>query len=177
MEHADHVALIRDGIDGAGPRWLELGAGTGSFTLALLDLLGDVADVVALDRDARALSKLAESAARFPSASLRTVVADFTQPLPVEPASFDGVLMANSLHFVRAKEPVLRAAIEAVKPGGRFLLVEYGSDRGNPWVPWPIRFATWAELASRVGLVETHQVGEVPSRFLRSIYAAVSTRP
>ena len=89
MEHADHVALIRDGVDGAGPRWLERGAGTGAFTLALLDLLGDASDIVALDRDARALGTLAESAKGFPSAALHANVADFTQPLPVEPASFD----------------------------------------------------------------------------------------
>lgn len=174
MEHADHVALIRDGVEGAGPRWLELGAGTGAFTLALVELLGGSADVAALDRDAGALRRLEESARRFPAASLRAVVANFTEPLPVEAASFDGVLMANSLHFVRDKEPVLRAAIDAIRPRGRFLLVEYGSDRGNPWVPWPIGFESWAELATRVGLVDTRKVGEVPSRFLGTIYAAVS---
>jgi ubiquinone/menaquinone biosynthesis C-methylase UbiE len=177
MDHDDHVSLIRDGFDGAGPHWLELGAGTGAFTLALLDLLGDRADVVALDRDAGSLRKLEDAAGRrFPAAALCSVVGDFTEPLRVEPASFDGVLMANSLHFVRDKEPVLRAAIETLKPGGRFILVEYGSDRGNRWVPWPIGYASWAELASRVGLGETRHIGEVPSRFLGSIYAAVSQR-
>ena len=40
MEHDDHVGLIRDGVEGAGLRWLELGAGRGAFTLALADLLG-----------------------------------------------------------------------------------------------------------------------------------------
>jgi len=177
MDHADHVELIRDGVEGAGPRWLELGAGGGAFTLALLDLLGDRADVVALDRDAGSLRKLEQAAVRrFPAATLGSVVSDFTRALPVEPASFDGVLMANSLHFVRDKEPVLRAAIETLKPGGRFLIVEYGSDRGNPWVPWPIAYPTWAELAPRVNLHGTRRIGEVPSRFLGSIYAAVSRR-
>lgn len=175
MDHADHVALIRGGLDGAGPRWLELGAGTGAFTLALLDLLGEAADVVALDRDQGALRSLEEAATRrFPSATVQPVVADFTQPLQVEPGSFDGVLMANSLHFVRDKEPVLRSAIATLKPGGRFLLVEYGSDRGNPWVPWPMTYQTWTEVAARAGLRDTRRIGEVPSRFLGSMYAAVS---
>ena len=176
MDHADHLALIRAGVEGgAETRWLELGAGTGAFTLALIDLLGDGADIVALDRDAGSLRKLDQAASRrFPGVAVRRVVADFTEPLPVEPASFDGVLMANSLHFVRDKEPVLRCAIETLKPGGRFLLVEYGSDRGNRWVPWPIGYPTWAELAARVGLGDTHLIGEVPSRFLGSMYAAVS---
>jgi len=176
MEHAGHVALIARGLEGAGPRWLELGAGSGAFTLALLDLLGDGASVVALDRDADALRRLEDEAQRrFPSTVVSSVAGNFTEPPPVEPASFDGVLMANSLHFVRDKEPVLRHAIRALKPGGRFLLVEYGSDHGNQWVPWPIGFPTWAELAARAGLGDTRRIGEVPSRFLGSMYAAVSS--
>ena len=174
MDHTDHVALIRDGLDGAGGRWLELGAGSGAFTLALVDLLGDAAQVVALDRDASALRKLEQAtASRFPT-DVRTIVGDFTLPMPVDPASFDGVLMANSLHFVRDKVAVLRAAIHALRLGGRFLIVEYGSDRGNPWVPWPIGYASWEKLAAQVDLRDTRLVGEVPSRFLGSMYAAVS---
>ena len=175
MDHADHVALIRDGLDGAGPRWLELGAGSGAFTLALADALGDEAQVTAIDRDAGALRKLERATTSlFPMSAVQTIVADFTQPLPVDPASFDGVLMANSLHFVRDKVPVLRAAIKTLRPGGRFLIVEYGSDRGNPWVPWPIGYASWEKLTAQVSLRDTRRIGEVPSRFLGSMYAAVS---
>src|SRR3954453_14867356 len=50
MDHADHVGLIRRGVEGAGPRWLELGAGEGAFTLALADLLGPAGSITALHR-------------------------------------------------------------------------------------------------------------------------------
>jgi ubiquinone/menaquinone biosynthesis C-methylase UbiE len=175
MDHADHVGLIRDGTVGGGGRWLELGAGSGAFTLALLDVLGDSADVVALDRDASALRQLRDEASRrFPSSGLTSVIGDFTDPADIPAGPFDGVLMANSLHFVEDKESVLRNVLAVVPPGGRFLLVEYGSDQGNPWVPWPISYPTWAALAERVGLQGTRRIGQVPSRFLGSIYAAVS---
>jgi ubiquinone/menaquinone biosynthesis C-methylase UbiE len=178
MNHADHVALIRDGVAGAGPRWLELGAGTGAFTLALIDLLGADADVTALDRDAGALGHLREAARRgFPETTLHAMIADFTEPLPLEAGAFDGVLMANSLHFVRDKERTLRDAIRTLRPGGRFVLVEYGTDDGNRWVPWPLSYPSWVEVAVNLGLSETRKIGEVSSRFLGSIYAAVAVRP
>ena len=177
MDHEDHVALIRAGVEGAGARWLELGAGHGAFTLALADLLGPGAEITAVDRDRRALDDLARSIrARFPDARLTLEVADFTVSLPGPGGYFNGVLMANSLHFVRDKLPVVAAAIERLRPGGRFVLVEYGSDRGNPWVPWAIGYGTWEGLAARAGLRNTRRIGAVPSRFLGSIYAAVSER-
>ena len=58
MDHGDHVALIRAGIEGAGRRWLEHRRGRqGAFTLALADVLGPGADITAIDRDGRALER------------------------------------------------------------------------------------------------------------------------
>jgi SAM-dependent methyltransferase len=175
MDHADHVALLRAGVPVSGGTWADLGAGRGAFTLALAELLGPGARIHALDRDGGALTETARLiAARFPAIELVTHRADFAGPLPFETASLDGIVMANSLHFVKRKEPVLRAAIASIRPGRRFLLVEYESDRGNPWVPWPLSFATWERLARSVGLVGTRRIGEVPSRFLGAIYAVAS---
>jgi ubiquinone/menaquinone biosynthesis C-methylase UbiE len=177
VEHADHVALIRGGVEGSGGRWLELGAGRGAFTLALAELVGVGGSIVALDRDSTALHALrADLRTRFPAVGVDTVVADFSRPLPFTPGSFDGLLMANSLHFVRDKLPVIRAAVALLRPSGRFVLVEYGSNRGNPWVPWPIDFETWERLAMAAGLGSVRRIAEVPSRFLGSIYAAAGQR-
>ena len=79
MDHRDHVGLIRGGLDPSpGPRWLELGAGEGAFTLALADLLGAEAWITAIDRDRRALDRLADAMAeRFPACRLTTRVGDF----------------------------------------------------------------------------------------------------
>ena len=83
MQHSDHVALIRAGVEGAGPNWLELGAGDGEFTLALADLLGYAGEITAVDRDRRALAALeSRLVSRFPSVSLETRTLDFTRELP-----------------------------------------------------------------------------------------------
>jgi ubiquinone/menaquinone biosynthesis C-methylase UbiE len=173
VEHADHVALIRRGVEGAGPRWLELGAGEGAFTLALAEILGPAATIVALDRDARAMERLTRAVrARFPDAAVERIVHDFTVDLPAGP--FDGVLAANSLHFVRDRSPILARIRERLVPTGRLLVVEYDADRGNPWVPHPFSFATWRREAQAAGFAEPREVGRVPSRFLGAMFAAVT---
>ena len=175
MKHEDHVGLIRAGVEGAGRRWLELGAGDGEFTLALADLLGETGDIVAVDRDRWALEEnAARVASRFPATTLETAIGDFTAGLPRGP--FDGVLAANSLHFVADPGPLLEAVRVALAPGGRLVLVEYDADQGNPYVPHPISFARWAVLASSAGFEAPRLIHRVPSRFLGSIYGAVSTR-
>ena len=174
MEHADHVDLIRDAV--APGVWAELGSGSGAFTLALADLLGQDARIVSVDRDGGALRRQREAmAARFPAAAVEYVRADFTRPLDL--VDLDGVLMANSLHFVRRKEPVLAAVRSWLRPGGRLLVVEYDADRGNPWVPHPFSYGTWEGLAAGAGFADTRQLARRPSGHLGAIYSALSFRP
>ncbi len=174
MRHEDHVALIRTGVEDAGPRWLELGAGDGEFTLALADVLGDGARIVAVDRDRRALGDLAARlAARFPGTVVETRAEDFTLGMP--PGPFDGVLAANSLHFVPDLAPVLAAIRGVIAPAGRLVLVEYDAGHGNPYVPYPIPLARWQGLVPASGFTAPRLLHRVPSRFLGSIYGAVTT--
>ncbi len=177
MNHSDHVHLLRGGVPaGGGGVWADLGSGAGAFTLALADLLGPGATIYSVDRDRGALREQAEAMrALFPATTVHYLAADFTRPLDLPP--LDGVVMANSLHFQRHKEPVLERVSSYLRPGGRLLLVEYNADRGNPWVPYPLSYPTWEELARRAGFRETRLLVVVPSRFLREIYSASSLRP
>ncbi|GAC1656180.1 MAG: hypothetical protein NVS9B1_10940 [Candidatus Dormibacteraceae bacterium] len=171
MDQQDLIDLIREGVPPrGGANWADLGAGEGNFTEALASILGPQAELTAVDKDAGALARLAR---RLPAA--HTLVADFRNALPL--AGLDGVLMANSLHFVAAKLPLLQRVLDLIRPGGRLLLVEYDADHGNPWVPHPLSFATWRRLAAEAGFVSTRRIGRRPSRFLGSMYAAESIRP
>jgi ubiquinone/menaquinone biosynthesis C-methylase UbiE len=176
VNHQDHVRLIRDGVTGGGPRWLELGAGEGAFTLALADLLGPEGRITAVDRDARALGRMLEAvAARFPEMQVDSIVGDFRTALPG--GEFDGLLAANSLHFVTDPVAVLRDATARIRPGGRVVVVEYDADRGNPWVPHPFSSRRFPEIAAEAGLEGPREIGRVPSRFLGAIYGAVAEVP
>lgn len=176
MDERDLIGLIASGVEGAGGRWADLGAGEGAFTMALALLLGPGAHITAVDKDGGALRRLTEQMQRrFPKTTLEVKVADFTKPLGIH--DLEGIVMANSLHFVRDKRPVLDAVRAMLKPSGRLILVEYGSDRGNPWVPHPMSFPTWRRVAAEAGFQGTAQLHAVPSRYLGSIYSALSKRP
>ena len=112
--------------------------------------------------------------AAFPHVSVTPMVADFTRPLDL--TQLDGIVMANSLHFERDKLAVLRLVRGYLRPGGRFVLVEYDTDHGNQWVPHPLSFGSWATLAAEAGFRDTRRLASVPSRFLGSIYSALSIR-
>ncbi len=173
MNHEDHVNLLLKGIPGPGGTWADLGSGTGAFTLALADLLGPSAHIYTVDRDKSALrgQELAMRA-RFPALIVRYLTADFTRRLDLPP--LDGIVMANSLHFVREKNAVVQLIRSYLRPGGRLILVEYNSDRGNMWVPYPLSYGTWEALARQNGFAGTRLLATRSSRFLSEMYSAVS---
>jgi ubiquinone/menaquinone biosynthesis C-methylase UbiE len=174
VKHSDHVALLREGVSPGGT-WADLGSGEGAFTLAMADLLGSDGRIYSVERDAGALATQKRAMAKkFPGAAVEYVRADFTKALDLPP--LDGIVMANSLHFYREKEALVRGIASHLKADGRFVLVEYGADRGNAWVPYPISYATWEALSQEAGLSGTRLLARVPSRFLGAIYSAVSTR-
>lgn len=181
MDHADHVRLLQPGIPTGTPDavWADFGAGTGAFTLAIADLLGPGASVIAIDRDRGALDANARSIqGTFPNTQLTTHVADFRAELPTLPR-LDGLVAANSLHFVPRPDQVrvIAALATRLKPGGAFVVVEYDADSGNHWVPNPFSARSWPVLAEAAGLVSAHEMGRVPSRFLGAIYSASAHRP
>jgi ubiquinone/menaquinone biosynthesis C-methylase UbiE len=185
VDHADHVRLLRDGVRDANERkaagvtgvWADLGAGEGAFTLALAELLGADSTIHAIDQDAAALEVLATRYARLErrlgrAPGLETRVADFTKDLGL--FELDGIVMANSLHFMKDKGPVLKRVRGMLKTGAPLLLVEYDADRGNPWVPYPISFETWRALAAANGFSEPRLLDSEPSRFMSRIYSTAA---
>jgi SAM-dependent methyltransferase len=190
MNHQDHVNLLRSGVPTnvastaskgqqaqtpADAVWADLGSGAGAFTLALADLLGSGARIYSVDRDGAALAEQRRALqSHFPSTAVRYLTADFTHSLDLPP--LDGVVMANSLHFVPYPDQpaMIRRVRSYLRPGGRLILVEYNADQGNPWVPYPLSYSKWARLARQNGFAETRLLARVPSRFLGEIYAALS---
>jgi ubiquinone/menaquinone biosynthesis C-methylase UbiE len=174
MDHPDHVNLLRPANLPLGGTWADFGAGSGAFALALRELIGPNAIIYAVDKDRGALRKL-ESAHRLRFHSEENLISlnqDFARSLDLP--ALDGVVMANSLHYFKDKEKILRHVREFLKPNGALLLIEYNVDSGNMWVPHPLSFETYRRLAPRAGFSEPRLLAKVPSSFLREFYSAVA---
>lgn len=176
MNHNDHVDLLRPANLNRGGVWADFGAGSGAFTLALCELVGQDATIYAVDKDKSSLRELENSyRARFGlSNNLIRLPADFSRPLDLPP--LDGIVMANSLHFFKEKESILKHVRSFLKPKGVLLLVEYNVDKGNLWVPHPLTFESFRSLAPKAGFTEPRLLAKAPSRFLKEFYSALVYR-
>jgi SAM-dependent methyltransferase len=177
MNRREAAALIDEAVGGHGGVWADLGAGSGTFTQALSDVLGEHVTTYAVDRDRAAVAALGELA----SASQARVVAvqgDFTTDaaLAEVPELLDGILFANALHFVRDAGTVLARWTRRLRRGGRVVLVEYDRRGANRWVPYPIPISNLPLLARDANLASFAVTATRPSRYQGTMYAAFATR-
>jgi len=178
MDPRDAATLIRAAIPRPGGAWADLGAGDGTFTRALVTLVGADATIFAVERDAQALTEL-DRWAKAEAANVIPVAADFTAPfdLPgLDGAGLDGMLLANALHFVRDAGPVLAGLTARLRPGARLVLVEYDRRRASRWVPYPIPITRLPELAAAAGLTTPVVTATRPSAYGGLLYVAATDR-
>jgi ubiquinone/menaquinone biosynthesis C-methylase UbiE len=176
MDHTDHVNLLRPAHLPEGGTYADFGAGDGAFTLALREIIGPGATIYAVDKNRASLNKL-ESNHRARYDTTRNLILlkdDFSNPLDLP--ALDGIVMANSLHFFKDKETILRHVCGFLKPNGVLMLVEYNVDSGNLWVPHPLTFDTFQTLAPQAGFTEPRLLAKAPSRFLKEFYSAAANR-
>jgi len=171
MTTHEAAELIRSAVTGHEGLWADLGAGSGIFTRALVEILGPTARVYAVDRDPGALAGLARWAKKK-APGVITLAADFTRPLGLP--ALDGMLFANALHFVEDAPGALARLAAHVRPGGRVVVVEYDGRGPNRWVPYPIPAGRWPELARAAGLTVPAVRARRPSAFGGDLYVATA---
>src|SRR5215211_1067086 len=178
MDAEDAHDLIASAIEPSRGAWADLGAGTGTFTIALARVLQPESTVYAFDTDGNAFAPLRASIPRD-AARIITVRADFSDTFSMPSlgdSQLDGILFANSLHFVEEVDVLLRRLVERVRLGGQVILIEYDRRAASRWVPYPIPAARWSELARTAGLAPPVVTARRPSAYIGQLYAAVSRR-
>jgi trans-aconitate methyltransferase len=169
MTLQEAIDLIRPGVEPTRGTWADIGAGTGMFTLALMEILTE-GKITALDKSPHALYKINPSS----NLSFEIVDADFHQPLNLEP--LDGIVMANALHYAKDHLAVLKNVLAPLKPGSTFILIEYDTEKPNePWVPNPVSLNNFKTLCEKLGLSAPKEIGRKKSIYSDGkIYAAVT---
>jgi SAM-dependent methyltransferase len=171
MKISQATALLRTPlIEWVRPQdWCDLGCGTGTFTTALAELLAPGSTIHAVDLDQKALEQIPD---RYDGVQIRKILGDLRSSNLRLP-SVDGILMANSLHFIREQHLLLKRLVSLTD---RFLIVEYERSRPNLWGPFPVGFAKLCELFSEVGVERVEKLATTRSRFGGAMYSAAAER-
>jgi len=154
-------------------KWADLGCGTGLFTKALANLLPKGSHIHAIDADKNAIKQIPVA---YKGIHIESSVGDFTDEA-FQFEEMDGIMMANSLHYVKDKENFLKRMINSLSVAGYFLLIEYDLEKPNRWVPYPIAIAPARELFFQYGAKSFEVLNERRSLFGdQQMYAALITR-
>ena len=150
--------------------WADLGCGSGIFTTALAGRLASGSIIYAVDSDDASLRKIPHTS----GVSIKKVQADFVKAQLNLPA-LDGILMANSLHYVNDKTGFINKISKFLQQDGCFLFIEYDTDIPVPtWVPYPVSFQSLTKLLALAGFNSAVRIGQRPSRYNRgTMYCAL----
>ena len=133
-EEEPDIALRAIGLT-AGSIVADVGAGSGYMTVKMAKLVGPTGKVYANDIQPEMLTLLARRLTREKIDNVETILGTVDDPrLPA--AALDLILMVDVYHEFQAPQRMLQKMREALKPGGRLVLLEYRKE--DPAIP--IRF-------------------------------------
>ncbi len=159
MQLNQAIQFLQPAIPKQKGTWADIGAGKGIFTQALDQLLAKDSTIYALDTNIQSLNNLI-----LENAKLRVVQQDFNQhmDLPI----LDGIIMANALHYSSNPLETLKPLINFLKPNGLFVFIEYELNTPRPpWIPYPIPFIKFKEIASQLPVSLPVELNRIPSTF------------
>ena len=113
----------------------DIGAGSGYYTVRLARLVGPAGRIYANDLQPGMLDIMRRRLDRERITNVELVLGTESDP-KLPPASIDMALMVDVYHEFSQPQAMLRQIRDALKPGGRLILLEYrGEDPGVPILP------------------------------------------
>jgi ubiquinone/menaquinone biosynthesis C-methylase UbiE len=123
----EFLAFLQDHAADEAPALLDIGCGTGNQLVANRGAVADVR-LVGVDRSLGMLRH-----ARPKASDIAWVQAD-AAALPFAAGSFDFVSCQHAFHHVRNKASMLRAVLDVLRPGGRFVLRNLCPQESADWL-------------------------------------------
>jgi len=169
MTNSEAIGLINFTAEGENPeRWMDLGCGNGTFTTALATMLAPGSHIVGVDKQAQQFEKTIGN-----QVTVEFLQADF-ELISFDMFALDGVLLANSLHYVKDKESLIKRIEKCFATHRRFLIVRNDTLRSNPLVAYPIDFNSLKTMFSALGY-QVWKLGERPSLYgAGNLYGAIA---
>jgi ubiquinone/menaquinone biosynthesis C-methylase UbiE len=171
MKITEATALIRTPLIewALSQSWCDLGSGSGTFTVALAQLLAPGSTIYAVDLDRKTLEGIPD---QHNGVEIRKIVGDL-QSFSLRLPQVDGILMANTLHFIQEQQVLLRRLLSVAD---RCLIVEYERSRPNRWGPYPVGFEKLRQLFSEAGVERVERLATRPSLFGGTMFSALAER-
>ncbi|MBI2848154.1 MAG: methyltransferase domain-containing protein [Chloroflexi bacterium] len=116
---------------------VDIGSGTGTFSLPMSRLVGDEGIVYAVDESADMLEHIRK---KQPPANLKLVHRN-AERTGLASQVTDFCLLAFILHEVKQADRLVSEVSRLLKPGGKVLIVEWKADRDSPGPPRKIRLS------------------------------------
>jgi ubiquinone/menaquinone biosynthesis C-methylase UbiE len=173
MELTTAISLIQNNyiLHQQPVKWADLGCGSGLFTRALAHYLKKESTIYAVDTTVNIKDTITGN-----SVVIKTISADFENDVLSFPL-LDGVLMANSFHYVLNKPRFIEKINKQLQPNAMFLMIEYDTDTPvKKWVPYPLSFKTLTILFKEAGYNTIERLRNLPSAFGGNMYAAIIKR-
>jgi ubiquinone/menaquinone biosynthesis C-methylase UbiE len=123
---------------------LDMGSGTGTYSLAMAKIIGGGGCVYAADLWEEGTARLQERIERRDEKNVRPILADVSKTLPLPGDSMDLILMATVLHDLKeadVQDGALTEARRLLKSHGVFAVVEFTKVPGPPGPPISIRLS------------------------------------
>lgn len=132
MAFADPKKTLERFHLGEGMRVAELGAGTGAWSIAAAQLVGESGRVIAIDIQKDLVSKASHNA-QDAGVSIEVLWGDLEKlgGSKIADAAVDSVIIANTLFQIQKKEVFAQEAARILRKGGKVLLIDWSESFGG----------------------------------------------
>lgn len=123
--------LVRELYLKPGDRVLDVGCGTGVYTIALAGEVGNIGQVYAADVHRDALHTLAGTLDKRGIINVEMLWSDVEKGIPIDAYSLDAAVLSNVLYQLEDKDKALSILAKLIKPEGQLLVVDWSDSFGG----------------------------------------------